>query len=86
MLCQWDSPKPSQTLWECTSKTLVFILLIIFINLLGELGLNFCRVHENSRPVTENMTSPTVMKKYCGIWRAMCTELGLMSSVTVMES
>ena len=34
---------------------------------------------ENSRPVMENMTSPTVMMKYWGTSQNMCTELGSVS-------
>lgn len=48
---------------------------------------NTCE-YENCRPVTENITSPDVMRKYWGIWRAMCTEFGLMSStffITVLH-
>lgn len=36
----------------------------------------FTCVKENCNPVTENMTSATVMTKYCGTNHSMCTELG----------
>lgn len=41
--------------------------------------------YENSRPVTENITSPAVMKKYCGICRAIGAVLGFMYSISVMD-
>lgn len=36
--------------------------------------------YENSSPVTEKTTSPTVMRKYCGICQAMLIVFGVMSN------
>ena len=38
----------------------------------NEVALGLTLEYENSRPVMENMISPTVMTKYCGMSHSMC--------------